>query len=156
MQRIIAYIYRYRGDENIYRKCGNVGFCRVEEISGRRVINICFKETYDITRDCEIKELYLDKDVDNNMCRCTVGNIIRKDKICGGQMRLRLQGEKEEGLYIVSGQEKYIVLWYGDREAILLLEKKKEEEHNCKEIVEITVPKEEKIILIECLEENKV
>ena len=157
MQRIIAYIYRYRGDENIYRKCGNVGFCRVEEISGRRVINMCFKETYDITRDCEIKELYLDKDVDNNMCRCTVGNIIRKDKICGGQMRLRLQGEKEEGLYIVSGQEKYIVLWYGDREAILLSEKKKEEEHNCKEIVESTVPKEEKIMdTDECLRKEKL
>lgn len=159
LQRIIAYIYRYRGDENIYRKCGNVGFCRVEEISGRRVINMCFKETYDITRDCEIKELYLDKDVDNNMCRCTVGNIIRKDKICGGQMRLRLQGEKEEGLYIVSGQEKYIVLWYGDREAILLLEEKQEEENDYthKETVESIVLKEEKIMDgEECLGKEKL
>ncbi|MEE1516579.1 MAG: hypothetical protein UF228_03150 [Lachnospiraceae bacterium] len=54
MQRIIAYIYRYKGEGNVYRKCGNVGFCRVEEIGGRRIINMCFKETHDITRECEI------------------------------------------------------------------------------------------------------
>ena len=80
MQRIIAYIYRYRGDENLYRKCGNVGFCRVEEVNGKRLINICFKETYDITRDCEIKELFLDNDCFKN-CRSLLtgtlsGNII--------------------------------------------------------------------------------
>ena len=159
MQRIIAYIYRYKGDGGIYRKCGNVGFCRIEETNGRRIINMCFKETYDITRDCEIRELFLEKDEDKNVCRCTRGNVIRTDKICGGQMRLRLQGEKEEGLYIVSGQEKYVVLWYGDREAILFLEEEKEKEHDYTyiETVESTVLKEEKIMdAEECLRKEKL
>lgn len=133
MQRIIAYIYRYKGDGGIYRKCGNVGFCRIEEMNGKRIINMCFKETYDITRDCEIRELFLEKDEDKNVCRCTRGNVIRTDKICGGQMRIRMQGEREDGLYIESGQEKYIVLWCGDKEAILLMEKKEELSQNQEE-----------------------
>lgn len=128
LQRIIAYIYRYKGDGNIYRKCGNVGFCRVEEINGRRIINMCFKETHDITRACEIEELFLARDEDNNVCKCTCGKVIRKDEICGGQMRLKLQGDKEEGLHIVCGKEKYIVLWHGDKEAILLLDRNVDED----------------------------
>ena len=128
MQRIIAYIYRYRGDSNVYRKCGNVGFCRVEEANDRRIINMCFKETHDVTKDCEIREVFLDKNVDKDMCTCIGGKMIRKDKICGGQMRLKLQGDKEDGLYIASGQEKYIVLWFGDKEGIMLLEKEKADE----------------------------
>ena len=56
LQRIIAYIYRYKGDGNIYRKCGNVGFCRVEDISGKRVINMCFKETHKVTKECQISD----------------------------------------------------------------------------------------------------
>ena len=74
-------------------------------------------------------------------------------------MRLRLQGEKEEGLYIASGQEKYIVLWYGDREAILLLEEKKKEEniYYPKETVESIDSKEEKIMdAAECLRKEKL
>ena len=134
MQRIIAYIYRYKGDGGIYRKCGNVGFCRIEETNGRRIINMCFKETYDITRDCEIRELLLEKGENKNTCGCIRGNLIRTDKIYGGQMRLRIQGEKEDGLYIESGQEKYIVLWHGDKEAILLKEKKEELNQNQEEV----------------------
>ena len=123
MQRIIAYIYRYKGEGNLYRKCGNVGFCRVENIDGRRMINMCFKETHNITKDCEISGIYIDDSDDKNMCRCSLGKKLRNDKINGGQMRIRMQGDNEEGLYILSGNERYIVLWNGDREAILIQEK---------------------------------
>lgn len=125
MQRIIAYIYRYKGEGNLYRKCGNVGFCRVEDVGGRRMINMCFKETHNITMDCEISGIYLDESDDKNMCRCSLGKKLRNDKINGGQMRIRMQGDNEEGLYILSGNERYIVLWNGDREAVLLQEQSK-------------------------------
>ena len=124
MQRIIAYIYRYKGEGNVYRKCGNVGFCRVEEIGGRRIINMCFKETHDITRECEIKGLHMCNSEENNICKCGYGQKIRNDTISGGQMRLKVQGEKEDGLCILCGDEKYIVLWNGDKEAILIDEAK--------------------------------
>lgn len=122
MQRIIAYIYRYKGEENIYRKCGNVGFCRVEEIDRKRAINICFKETHSITKDCEIKELHLDKKEDKNVCRCKMGKKLRDEKISGGQMRIKFTGDKEDGLVILCGEERYIVLWDGDKDAIIFAE----------------------------------
>ena len=127
MQRIIAYIYRYKGEENIYRKCGNVGFCRVEEIDRKRVINICFKETHSITKDCEIKELHLDKKEDKNVCRCKIGKKLRDEKINGGQMRIKMQGTTEEGLVILCGEERYIVLWNGDKDAIIFQQEVREE-----------------------------
>ena len=119
MQRIIAYIYRYKGEENLYRKCGNVGFCRVEELGGKRIINMCFKETHSITRQCEISDIYLDNKEDKNVCRCKVGKKLRNENVCDGQMRIKMQGEKEDGLYISCGNERYIVLWHGDKEALL-------------------------------------
>ena len=141
MQRIIAYIYRYKGEENLYRKCGNVGFCRVEELEGKRVINMCFKETHSITRECEINDIYFEKE-DKNVCRCKIGKKLRDGIISGGQMRIKFQGEKEDGLYILCGDERYIVLWQGDKEAILFQEK--EQPHIEMEKKEIRVEPETK------------
>ena len=126
MQRIIAYIYRYKGEENIYRKCGNVGFCRVEESADKRIINMCFKETHNITKECEINEIHLDNKDDKNVCRCKLGRTLRNDKISGGQMRIKFAGGKEDGLLITCGEEKYIVLWSGDKEAVIIIENNKE------------------------------
>lgn len=146
MQRIIAYIYRYKGEGDIYRKGGNVGFCRVEESAGKHVINMCFKETHNITKDCEINEIHLVHREDKNVCRCKMGKILRNDKINGGQMRIKFSGDKEDGLLILCGEERYIVLWAGDREVIIFQEDTKEIVEEIKSESEENIVKENKPI----------
>ena len=144
LQRIIAYIYRYKGEENIYRKCGNVGFCRVEMLGDRRNINMCFKETHNITKDCEIADIYLEYKEDKNVCRCKKGKMLRNERISGGQMRIKFPGEKEDGLLIICGEERYIVLWDGDKEAIIVTEDTEETVQQIKNTREENIPREEK------------
>lgn len=118
MQRIIAYIYKYKCEGEILKKCGNVGFCRVEEINNNRIINMCFKEIRIIDRDCEIKALHINNDISGEVCGCSSGNTMGKYEIKGGQMRLKLKGDKEDGLILETSDEKYVVMWSGDRESL--------------------------------------
>lgn len=118
MQRIIAYIYRYKSEGEILTKCGNVGFCRVEEVNGSRIINMCFKETRNIDRECKIKSLSINKEKSKDVCGCSSGNEIGKYEIKGGQMRLKLKGHKEDGLLLETSDDKYVVIWSGDKETL--------------------------------------
>lgn len=133
MQRIIAYIYKYKSENDILTKCCNVGFCRVEEINNNRVINMCFKETRNIDMDCLIKGLYIDKEITGTHCDCLDGKVVGNYKMMGGQMRLRLKADKEDGLIIEAGDNKYVVLWSGDKESLRI---KKTEEKNKSEMRE--------------------
>ena len=136
MQRIIAYIYRYKGEGDILRKCGNVGFCRVEEVNGNRIINMCFKETRNIDRDCKIKGLNLNKDMADEVCGCSCEGTVGNYEIKGGQMRLKFKGDKEDGLLMETADDKYVVMWSGDKEALYIKnveEPKKIDEYKEKE-----------------------
>lgn len=136
MQRIIAYIYRYKSEGEILTKCGNVGFCRVEEVNGSRIINMCFKETRNIDRECKIKSLSINKEKSKDVCGCSSGNEIGKYEIKGGQMRLKLKGDKEDGLILETSDDKYVVIWSGDKETLHIInveESKKNEQNREKE-----------------------
>lgn len=141
MQRIIAYIYRYKSEGDILTKCGNVGFCRVEEVNGSRIINMCFKETRNIDRECKIKSLSINKEKSKDVCGCSYGNEIGKYEIKGGQMRLKLKGDKEDGLILETSDDKYVVIWSGDKETLHI--KNVEEQ---KSFVELDKVKDEDVL----------
>ena len=116
MQRIIAYIYRYEKDKseisdaNVEKlvKCGNTGFCRLENYGDRCVINVCFKEVNKICKDCVIYSL---REVTAKCSEYVVLGPVAPDKIINGCFCRKIETCDIDGLLIKCMDRQYIVIW---------------------------------------------
>lgn len=141
MRRIIAYIYRYSEDkentgksgEEFFIKCGNAGFCRVEECGDKHTITICFKETFALNEKCDIYPLTRDGGM------YSVGQYGIMRQILCGQMNTRMETGKCHGLLMESGIYRYIVLWGKPEELVCVRRAVKAD--SPEERVEADIPK---------------
>lgn len=111
MQRIIAYIYRYKESDGVYTKCANSGFCRVMMCTDECMVNICFKDTSKVTGKYKIYEF---KIPDKKQSGCIVINMekeIGEGTICDGQMNTKVLVGHGDGLFIECGSNTYVVFW---------------------------------------------
>lgn len=126
MRRIIAYIYRYKGEEKKLTKCGNVGFCRVEEVESKITVNICFKETSELTGKCKIYSLK--KNVELNGIDVLIDKPVCEGQMVCGKLCVKVEIKEGTGLLFICGENKYIVLWDGEKETIIVQNKREENE----------------------------
>lgn len=126
MQRIIAYIYRYEKDkEDAFVKCGNTGFCRVENYGDRCLVTVCFKEVSKLSGECTMYSLRREP----GDCACySIMEKVAAEVIMGGQMCSRIETCATDGLLIKCCGRQYVVLWKCTEEIVRIKREEKEEE----------------------------
>ena len=128
MQRVVGYIYHYSEDKNVHTddachlltKCGNTGFCRVENSEDKYKVTICFKEVCCINEECKIYNLKKYASPGTGKSCYKKSDILEKREIRNGQLSCRLEVEKQDGMLIECSNKSYIVIWKSIEENIFL------------------------------------
>lgn len=147
MQRIIAYIYRYKGDKDeILTKCGNTGFCRVEVSCDKCGVTICFKDICRQSGEGNIYGLVSEKG------RCDTSSCYRikehmgAAKIVSGQMNTKVEAGGTDGILIECGANIYIAMWRETVDTVCLVREREEkvdaEQEVLNQLKEVEVQKE--------------
>lgn len=121
MKRIVAYIYRYQKDNGALCRCGNMGFCRVEQNGDKCVVVLCLKDICGVegTADISIlkkaegiteKENYIK--VELNKCH----------SVSGGVLNVKLNMDNSDGVCVECCGRIYIALWIECAQNIELVE----------------------------------
>lgn len=138
MQRIIAYIYRYEKDKNantsmeedVFVKCGNTGFCRVENYGDRCLVTVCFKEVSKISGECTMYSLK--REPGGSACY-SILEMAAAEMMTGGQLCSRIETCATDGLLIKCCERQYVVLWKCTEEVVRIRHGKVKEEEKINE-----------------------
>ena len=131
MQRIIAYIYRYEKDkEDVFVKCGNTGFCRVENYGDRCLVTVCFKEVSKISGECTMYSLK--REPGGSACY-SILEMAAAEMMTGGQLCSRIETCATDGLLIKCCERQYVVLWKCTQEVVRIRHGKAKEEEKINE-----------------------
>ncbi len=110
MRRFVAYIYRCQCVNGIFNKCENMGFCRVEENNDKGVANICLRDSCGVEGNANISVLRFHVYTDN-VKKCQTVKLNRCHKVCNGNMNVKVDIGKCEGVLIECCGRSYISLW---------------------------------------------
>lgn len=125
MQRIIAYIYRYEKDkEDVFVKCGNTGFCRVENYGDRCLVTVCFKEVTKLSGECTMYSLK--REPEGSACY-SIMETAAVEMMTGGQLCSRIETCATDGLLIKCCERQYVVLWKCTEEVVRIRREEKKE-----------------------------
>lgn len=148
MQRIIAYIYRYKEDregmttskEKVFIRCGNAGFCRVEICNDKYAATICFKDVCKVSGRCDIYGLVARKSQNAQNSYEVTANIGAM-VVAEGRFSGKVDVSGTDGILIECEAGKYMVMW---RETVdrLLLQREILSEVEKAEIIQKEVEKE--------------
>lgn len=119
MRRFISYIYHYA--DGTY-KCGNVGFCKVEQEGTKRTISLCVKDVKPMEGACKIFKL---KDEEKRNESRKVYSKYLEDKVLSmrqGQLSEKVCIEGGDGLLLQCGDRQYVVLWKNCEETICIVD----------------------------------
>ena len=119
MRRFISYIYHYA--EGTY-KCGNVGFCKVEQDGIKRTVSLCVKDVKPMEGACKVFNLVEEKKTNST------GKVYRKKLVenvlsmSQGQLSQKVSIEGGDGLLLQCGDRQYVVLWKNPEETICIVD----------------------------------
>lgn len=119
MKRYISYIYHYA--EGIH-KCGNVGFCKVEENGEHFSVTLCIKDVCHIDGKCIVYNLKQSKNNSGAIKKYTKSSIDKELTIIGGKLNERFTLEGGDGVLICCGTRMYVALWKSLEETICIME----------------------------------
>ncbi len=142
MKRYISYIYHYAEGTH---KCGNVGFCKVEENSEHFGITLCIKDVCPIDGKCIIYNLKRNKNQTEKTKKYTKSKIDKSLYISGGKLNEKLNLEGGDGVLICCGTRMYVALWKSLEETICIVEEETPKQETSKQHTYIEPPKTEHI-----------
>ncbi len=119
MRRFISYIYHYA--EGTY-KCGNVGFCKVEQDGDWRTVTLCVKDVKPMEGSCKVYNL---REGGRGSGTAPVYTRYRVDKtltMCQGKLSEKLRLEGGDGLLLQCGDRQYVALWRSCQETISIVD----------------------------------
>ncbi len=119
MRRFISYIYHYA--EGTY-KCGNVGFCKVEQDGDWRTVTLCVKDVKPMEGCCKVYNL---REGGRGSGATPVYTRYRMDRtltMCQGKLSEKLRLEGGDGLLLQCGDRQYVALWRSCQETISIVD----------------------------------
>ncbi len=119
MRRYISYIYHYA--DGIY-KCGNVGFCKVEQNGERRVVTLCVKDVKPLEGKCKVGFLKEGGQGKGPGRVYTRYPLTIELTMSGGIVNEKITVDEGDGLILQCGDRKYVVLWKSTEETICIVE----------------------------------